>query len=172
MNCEKREMVKRVKRGEDIINNRLTGCMPTSLREGESGERNEGGRRRRRENENAPGMILMLHLVSTFQAGKSYNIQPKIHRAGRWEHRFATCPSRWPFLPFMCQRETMVRLAAQQKADREWTVGRGEDMTRWRVGSGAKIKNITGCRTQGPAGHSRSAAYLQFSYFCSFFHNV
>lgn len=41
-------MVNVVKRGEDIINNRLTGDMPTSLRVRELGERNEGKRRRRR----------------------------------------------------------------------------------------------------------------------------
>lgn len=66
-----------MKRGEDIINNRLTGCTPTSQTE-------RAGREERREeeederNENAPGMILMLHLVFTFQAGQSRNIQPKI----------------------------------------------------------------------------------------------
>lgn len=35
-----------VKRGEDIINSRLTGCMLPGLREGESWERGRGGEKK------------------------------------------------------------------------------------------------------------------------------
>lgn len=105
------------KRQEDKMNNRLTG----------EGERERWGRgmkgRRREKNENAPGMILMLHLVFTFQADKSCNIQPqnsdRLNSSSSWETGstgLLLYPSlSVPFPLVCCKRETIWRRSAAQQ---------------------------------------------------------
>lgn len=184
-------MVKIVKRGKDIINNWLAVRQLAwkKGKDGEMGERKKGEVEEERKNENAPGMILMLHLVFTFQGNKSCNIQPKIqtswflHPAGRlgfyksprsFSHYISLLLSLSlaPSLSLLHvqDRNNMEEISCTAERRPGW-VGGQEEMMRWRVGWGAKFKNISDCRTQGWATAVHQHTF-NFSYFCCFFHNV
>lgn len=127
-------------------------------------------------------MILMLHLVFTFQASKSGNIQPKIqtglflHPAGKLG-ALGCYNSPFSLSPFLSLRVLFSGACAREKqyggdqlhSTKEtggWLGGQ-EEMTRWRVGS-CKFKNISDCRTQGwaTAVHQHtliSAIFVAFS---------
>lgn len=108
--------------------------------------RGGGGGGRNRERENALGMILMLHLVFTFQAGKSCNIQPKIQRA--WILGALGCyRSPRPLSLFslsLCSslaREREKQYGGDRLHSRDETGGWvGGQMTMWRVGQGVSLK--------------------------------
>ena len=184
-------MVKIVKRGEDIINNRLTGHMPTSVSEREkAGREEEEEKEEDRENKKAPGMMLMLHLVFTFQAGKSCNIQTEKQTIsssswGNWEHWVATKPpcasshsiSLSPsaclsvFLPHVRGRNNIEISCTAEK--RRGVGGRAK--RRWRGGGWAGVQSLKISQTDGRKGWATAAQQehtFDFSYFCCFFHNV
>lgn len=143
-----------------------------------------------KENENAPGIILMFPLVFTFQACKSCNIQPNIQMisSSSWETGIIgllQVSSSFLSLHFPLSFSLSVRFSlhvqdrnnmeeisctAERRQGVGWEGGQ-EEMMRRRVGWGAKFKNISDCRMQGWATAVQKHTF-NFSYFCCFFHNI